>query len=296
MSKFSVPTAFLCVILIWSTTPLAVQWSTGNAPITSAFFRMLIGVIFCGGLMAISKAPLPLDRLALRLYLVSGLSIFAGMSLIYWAAQSIPSGWIAVLFGLSPLFTGLFSVFVEPETRLTFSRGLGIMLGLFGLFLVFKAGLSINANTFKGVLLMFISVIVASSSSVLIRHLAASRKLTGRQITTGGLLVAIPIFAVAALIVDPIGAVDFSNKALISIVYLGLIGTGVGFTLYYFLLNNTSANNVSLVTLVTPITALLLGSWLNNEAVIPNVWLGGICVVIGLLLYQYKPRLGLKKL
>ena len=296
MSKFRVPLAFLCVILIWSTTPLAVQWSTGNAPITSAFFRMLIGVVFCSGLMAVSKTSLPLDRLAVRLYLVSGLSIFAGMSLIYWAALSIPSGWIAVLFGLSPLFTGLFSVFVEPETRLTFSRGLGIFLGLFGLFLVFKAGLSINANTFKGVFLMFISVIVASSSSVLIRQLAANRKLTGRQISTGGLLVAIPIFALAALIVDPVSALGFSSKAIMAIIYLGLIGTGVGFTLYYFLLNNTSASNVSLVTLVTPITALLLGSWLNNEAVIPNVWLGGICVVFGLLLYQYKPRLGLKKL
>ncbi|NNC99129.1 MAG: DMT family transporter [Gammaproteobacteria bacterium] len=296
MNKYSIPLAFACLIAIWSTTPLAIQWSSGNAPITSALLRMVLGVIFCALVMWISRVKLPFNRSANSLYLVSGFSIFGSMSLIYWAAQSIPSGWIAVLFGLSPLFTGLFSIFVEPESDLTVPRSLGIILGFFGLYLVFKAGLSINDETLIGVVLALTAVLISSASAVLIRHLSHRGNLSGMQITTGGLLVAIPLFAVTALLVDPVTQILYSPRAQAAILYLGLLGTGIGFSMYFFLLKNTSASKVSLVTLVTPITALLIGSWINNEPVIANVWWGGICVCLGLLLYQYKPRLGLPRL
>ena len=296
MNKYSIPLAFLCVISIWSTTPLAVQWSSGNAPIASALLRMMLGAAFCGAVMLATRVKLPFDQRARALFLASGLSIFGSMTLIYWAAQSIPSGWIAVLFGLSPLFTGLFSILVEPESDLTITRSAGILLGFFGLYLVFRAGLSFKEDSLLGVALVVVAVLISSSSAVLIRHLAHARDLSGIQITTGGLLVAIPFFALTALLVDPVSQLQFTPKAQAAILYLGLLGTGIGFSLYFFLLKHTSASNVSLVTLVTPITALLIGSWLNNEPVIPNVWWGGICVCLGLLLYQYRPLLGSNKL
>jgi len=295
MHKLSVPFAFLAAIIIWSTTPLAVQWSSGNAPLTSVLLRMVLGASFCGLIMFAKGTYLPSDRASRNLYLVSGLSIFGAMSLIYWGAQSIPSGWIAVIYGLSPLFTGLFSLFIEPERQLTPARIFGILLGFFGLYLVFKAGLSINENTINGVIILVFSVIISSSSAVLARQLASKIDLSGMQITMGGLIVAIPFFLISALIFDPITDISYSSKAIASILYLGIIGTGIGFSLYYFLLKNTSASNVSMITLITPITALFIGSWLNNEPVITDIWIGAGCVCLGLLLYQYKPRYGFRK-
>lgn len=295
MHKFSVQLAFLAAIIIWSTTPLAVQWSSGNAPLTSVLLRMVLGASFCGLIMFAKNTTLPFDQSARNLYLVSGISIFGAMSLIYLGAQSIPSGWIAVVYGLSPLFTGLFSLFVEPERQFTPARIFGILLGFFGLYLVFKAGLSIDENTINGVIIIVFSVIISSSSAVLARQLASKVELTGMQITMGGLLVAIPFFLVSALIFDPVTDISYSSKAVTSILYLGIIGTGIGFSLYYFLLKNTSASNVSMITLVTPVTALFIGSWLNNEPVISDVWIGAGCVCLGLLLYQYKPRYGFRK-
>jgi len=81
-----------------------------------------------------------------------------------------------------------------------------------------------------------------------------------------------------------------------AIFYLGLIGTGVGFTLYYYLLKRVSASRIALITLVTPITALTVGSWFNNEVLVPEVWMGASLVCAGLLLYEFKPKLGLRKL
>lgn len=296
IDNVAVPIAFLMVLFIWSTTPLAIQWSSVGAPMSSAFLRMLIGVLFCISTLALMSTGLPLHKGARRLYLVGGASIFVVMSLFYSAAQLIPSGWIAVIFGLSPIATGLFSSFVEPEARLTPTRILGLMLGFSGLYLVFSAGLDIQEASLLGVILTLLATLTSSATSVISRQLVKNMALSGMQITSGSLLVAIPFFAIAAVVLEPELSIDQSSRALSSIAYLGLIGTGIGFTLYYYLLKRVSASRISLITLITPISALSVGSWLNNEPLVSEVWLGAGLVCIGLLLYEFKPRLGLRKL
>jgi len=171
VEKINIVLAFIAVLLIWTTTPLAIKWSSGNAPMTSALLRMSIGVLFCLGLLAAFKHSLPFDKAARRVYLVGGVSIFVGMSLFYFAAQSIPSGWIAVLFGLSPLATGVFSAMLEPETRLTGVRIAGLCLGFAGLYLVFSAGLKFDEASLEGVIMTLMATLVTAATSVISRQL-----------------------------------------------------------------------------------------------------------------------------
>lgn len=294
--NLSVPLAFVIVLFIWSTTPLAIKWSAADTPMFSVLIRMIIGALFSLVVLGLTTTTLPLKGKAIQLYVFNGLSIFFGMSLFYLAAQHIPSGWIAVIFGLSPLLTGIVSAFVEPETKLTRLRVTGILLGLSGLFLVFYTGLNVNEASLIGVVLSVIGTFSSSITSVITRQLVKPLKLSGMQITTGSLIVALPFFLLAAWLSPSSFDTQLSTQALWSTIYLGLIGTGVGFSLYYFLLKHTSAAHVSLIALVTPITALMLGSWLNAEPLIANVWIGAGLVSLGLILYQFKPRLGLRKL
>jgi len=295
INKLQIPLAFITVLIIWSTTPMAIQWSSVDAPITSLVVRMIIGVMFCTAALGLMSSKLPMDTAARKVYVVGGLSIYGAMCLFYLAAQLIPSGWIAVLFGLSPIATGVFSSMVEPESKLTPSRVIGILLGIGGLYLVFSAGLKVEDASIKGIVLVLLAVLISSSTSVITRQLVKPLSLSGMQITTGSLIVTIPLFMLTAWLSEP-NFQGFTNKAILSILYLGIIGSGVGFTLYYFLLKHTSANRVALITLVTPISALSLGSWLNNEPLVGEVWLGAAMVCIGLLLYEFKPKLGLRKL
>ena len=294
--KLSIPLAFIIVVIIWSSTPLAIQWSAVDAPMTSVLIRMIIGVLFSLVVLGLTTTKLPLDAAAIRLYVFNGLSIFFGMSLFYLAAQQIPSGWIAVLFGLSPLLTGLFSAMVEPETKLTPIRLCGIGLGFSGLYLVFSAGLNIAEASLLGVVFSLTGTVISSATSVVTRQLVKPLTISGMQITTGSLIVTMPFFALSAWLSAPGLTATLSTQALWSTVYLGLVGTGIGFTLYYFLLKHVSANRVSLIALVTPICALMLGSWLNDEPLVGKVWLGAGLVCVGLLIYEFKPRLGLRKL
>jgi len=104
----SLPIAFVAVVLIWSTTPLAIKWSALGAGFGFAVFgRMAIGVVLCALLLVVMRIRMPWHRSARLTYAVGGLSVFCAMTLTYWAAQYVSSGMVSVLFGLTPLITGV---------------------------------------------------------------------------------------------------------------------------------------------------------------------------------------------
>lgn len=128
------------------------------------------------------------------------------------------------------------------------------------------------------------------------RQLVRPLDISGMQITTGSLIVTIPLFVITASVLETPAQLELTQKTLYGILYLGLIGTGVGFTLYYFLLKHVTANRIALIALITPVSALALGNWLNNEPLVAEVWIGASMVCVGLLLYEFRPRLGFSKL
>ncbi len=112
----SVPAAFLGVVLIWSTTPLAIQWSSeGWGYLFGIFGRMMLGALVCAVLLQILKPGLPWHREARNTYFAAGVAIYGAMLSVYWGAQFIPSSLIAVLYGLNPLLTGLTAALLLGE-------------------------------------------------------------------------------------------------------------------------------------------------------------------------------------
>lgn len=283
--------AYIAIILIWSTTPLAIQWSSEGEPLFSVTARMVIGVLGSLILARIMKIELPLDKNAKQLYLASGLSTYLVMAIVYWSAQYIPSGWISVIFGLSPIITGLFAYLFAQEKQLTRSKIIGMMLGFAGLAMVFSSGLQLDQSTIWGITGTFIAVTITSISSVWIKHLSHQGETSGLAITIGGLIVSIPFFILTTMLFTDNWLPTLSGKAWVFIFYLGLIGTTLGFTLYYFLLRQISATRVALIMLITPVNCLLIGSWLNNEPIVLNVWIGALMICTGLFFYELKnPR------
>ena len=167
-----VPAAYLTVIIIWSTTPLAIQWSgIGVGYEFGVAARMLIGLLALLLIVRLKGMPLPWNRHACAVYAVSGISIFIAMSLVYWSAQYIPSGWISVIFGLAPIITSLFASLILRENNLTAGRLLGMLLGLGGLAVVFAEGLSLNDAARMGVAGITIGTIAHALGAVLLQKL-----------------------------------------------------------------------------------------------------------------------------
>lgn len=285
----SLPAAFVSVILIWSTTPLAIKWSTLGIGFSFAVFsRMAISALLCILLLAVLRIRFPLHRKARQAYLASGLSLFGAMSLTYWSAQYVNSGLISVLFGLSPLITSLGAAVWLEEESLTVNRVVGMLFGLAGLAMVFYGGFGLGAGAFMGVVALFAAVVAQSLGLVWIKRIADDSP--PLAMTMGTLLVALPLFFLAWWWADGHWPADLPERALAATLYLGVFGSVLGFVLYYYMIKHMEAGRVALITLITPVMALLLGHGLNNEAVQPHVWYGTALIVLGLSLHRWGLR------
>ncbi|RUM93447.1 MAG: EamA family transporter, partial [Thiothrix sp.] len=86
---------------------------------------------------------------------------------------------------------------------------------------------------------------------------------------------------------DGVWPTSIPIKTAAAILYLGIFGSVIGFSLYYFLLRSVSPNRLALITLMTPVIALMLGQWVNQEIVTTNVWIGSGIILLGLALYEW---------
>ncbi len=285
----SVPAAYLGVILIWSTTPLAIQWSSeGWGYLFGITGRMVLGVLVCAVLLQLLKPGLPWHREARWTYIAAGVGIYGGMLSVYWGAQFVPSGLIAVLFGLNPLVTALIAAVWLQEKSLTPGKLLGMALGLCGLLSIFAADILFEGRAWWGVLAVLAAVFLHSFSSVWVKQVGAN--LPGLTVTSGSLFVVMPLFVVTWLVYDGLVPVQVSAQAGMALVYLGVFGSVLGFTLYFYLLKHLEANRVALITLVTPVLALIIGLVLNGEHPSLEIWLGSALIISGLGMHVWGDR------
>lgn len=283
----SVPAAYLGIILIWATTPLAIQWSTqGTSFAFAVLARMLIGVFVAGLLVAVWRIGLPLHGRARRAYGVGGLGLFGAMVLTYWGARYVHSGLISVLFGLSPLIAGVLAAWWLGERALTPLKIAGMGLGIVGLAVIFLHGDNLGGDhAVAGLLAVLSAVFIYSASLVWLKRIADDSPPLAT--TVGTLSVSLPLFTLVWLLTDGHLPALVPPRSGAAIVYLGVFGSVVGFALYYYVIKHLEASKVSLITLLTPVLALLLGHLLNGESIGWRLWLGTGVILFGLSVYQW---------
>lgn len=286
----SIPAAYLGVILIWSTTPLAIQWSANEVGfLFGVAARMLIGVNICLLLVALLSRRMKWHLEALKTYLVAGLGLWGAMTLVYWGAQHIDSGLVSVVFGLAPLITGLLAALWLNERAFGWHRVIGMGFGFVGLAVLFRHGLSLDDGALWGIGAIFVAVSIHSASAVWVKRIGA--RLHPLETTTGSLLVATPLFLAVWMLGDGSLPVNIPPKTAVSIIYLGIFGSALGFVLYFYILKHIEASRVAMTTLITPMIALWLGQTLNNEQIGWSEWMGTLLILAGLSLYQWGHRL-----
>jgi len=280
------PVAFVSVILIWATTPLAIKWSALGVGFSFAVLaRMALGTLLCALLLGLFRVRLPLHRTARRAYLVSGVSMFGTMVLTYWSAQFINSGMISVLYGLTPLLTSLGAALWLEENAITPSKLAGMLLGLAGLALVFGDAFKMGAGTALGLLALFAAVLLQSVGLVWLKRIGDDSPPLAT--TLGSMGVALPLFFAVWALTDGHLPGALPERAVAATLYLGVVGSVLGFALYFHMIKHLEAGRIALITLVTPVLALLLGHTLNNEAVLPQVWLGTASILFGLCVHRW---------
>ncbi len=282
--------AFIGVIMIWATTPIAIKWSSMGAGFLFAVAaRMAIGAFICMLILMARRSRIRHDSPARMVYLAAGLGIWSSMSCTYWGSLHIPSGLLSVIFGLTPVVTGVWATWLLRERVFTPFRMLGMGLGVVGLALIFRESLGYQPEYLYGIAAIVVALALQSLSAVWIKRINAG--VSGFETTTGGLLVALPLFLLSWWLVDGSLPSEMEARVAWSILYLGIFGSVIGFMLYFTLIHEWPANRVALITLVTPVIALMIGHLFNAESIGLYEWIGAAVILAALVSYVYGDQL-----
>jgi len=276
--------AYFSVVLIWATTPLTIQWSSDSLSFIAAVVLRMFAALFIGLVINLFlRRKLFAQNGAWKLYAAGAIGIFPNMPVVYWSAQFIPSGLIAVVFAMSPFVMGLMTLILLKHNPFTFRRVFALVLALFGLIVIFYHQFQMGVRSFYGVAGILLSCFLFSFSSVLLKKLDVKTDSFNQAI--GTLLFSLPGLLLMWWIIDGNIPAEISLKSLAAISYLSIFGSLIGATLFFYVLAKMSPTSVSLITLMTPVLALILGAWIENESLNAELWIGVILVIVALLLY-----------
>ncbi|ARU55191.1 DMT family permease [Oleiphilus messinensis] len=283
-----VSAAYALVVCIWSFTPLAIVWSNATlTPIAAVGIRMGIAALLGSLLMRLFSLKQSWSGSALKAYMLSTLGVFGGTVLTYLAAQTVPSGVLSVCYAMSPMLSGMLSFIIFKDRSINIIGWLAMVLALTGIFVVFLGGSGSDLEYGIGIYQLFGAVCCFSLSGVLTQHKA--RGMHPLAITVGALWVSMPLFLIAWWTLDgQMPVLDWSSKSPWAVIFLALFGSLLGFVSYYFILQRLHASTVALVTVVTPLFALMLGAMLNAEILPGRVYWGAFVVLSGLVLYVWR--------
>lgn len=276
---------WLALVLIWSTTPLAVVLSLRDLDaVWSLTLRLVLATALALLILRMTGLRLAYDRAALQRYLIGALNLFGAMMFTYLGARHLPSGLIAVLFGTSPLMVGALSHFWLKGVRLAWLQWAGMVMGLAGLAVIFVEGDKLATIHAGSAALVLCGVLCYAISAVWLKRLPSN--LSPLVQTTGALCLS----ALCCVLALPFlgGPAPQHMPGLITVLallYGVFFGSIVAMLCYFHLMQHVEAGTVALTTLLTPVLALLLGIAVNHERFRAETLWGMGLILLGLLAY-----------
>jgi drug/metabolite transporter (DMT)-like permease len=277
---------FLALGFFWGSSYLFIKIGVDNGlqPFTLIMFRLLIGLILLATVVRIAKEPLPRDpRMYGHLLVMGVINIAIPFSLITYAEQTVDSSLAAVINGAVPLFVIVIAaLFLKGET-VTINRVAGLVVGFIGVAVL--VGLDVtdlgSANTLGELALIAATISYAVGNVYNKAHVHGLRPMIPAlfQVFFGLLATG----ALAFLTEHPLAAVP-TPEAIFAVVWLGLLGSGLAYLLYFRILQHWGATRTSMVAYLLPVVGIGLGALVLREAVAVNTLVGTILVIGGIAL------------
>ncbi len=254
----------------------------GLPPLTAVALRFGLAAAALLALAPAFGVKLGRSRIERRLWWANALLTFCiPYSVLYWAEQWVPSGLCSVIFSTFPLLTALGAHFILPAERLTPRSLGGIVLGFAGIAVIYSADFqALGGNQVaKAAAVLFLSPLFAALGNVTVKRWGGGlHPLSTAAVPMG---ITAVLVGTLALLFESGRHVTFNTPSVLSILYLGLIGSAFPFTLYFWLLRHQSATSLSMINYATPVLAVIVGSLFLGEAFTPRLLAGSALVLVG---------------
>jgi drug/metabolite transporter (DMT)-like permease len=282
--KMKARLVWLILCGIWGSTWLFIKLGLADLPpITFAGIRFVIACTILFSLIRIRRIPLPRARADWILLATSGILSFGfNYGLVFWGEQYITSGLAALLQATLPAFGLVFAHFHLPAERLTWTKIGGVVLGVFGVGVVFSNQLAVSGRqALAGCVALILSAMFAAYSNVLVKRFG--RHLNPAVLSAGQMLFGLLLLLSIGIPLEgnPL-KFHWTGMAVIAMFYLAIVGSVIAFLLYYWLVLNMDVTKSMLIALVTPVVAVILGMIVLDEEFGWRTLAGGAMIILGI--------------
>ncbi|AXC09422.1 Permease of the drug/metabolite transporter (DMT) superfamily [Acidisarcina polymorpha] len=286
--KWKTLLAFAIIYFVWGSTFLAIRIGVREVPpFLFAAMRFSVAGLALFIWVIAKGVPVPSRRQWLSVSLLALLIFVLDYGLLFWAEQRVPSGLAAVMMATIPVFMALSEILVLKTQRLTLRLAFALLIGLGGVAVLMSPSLHLGGAPIDkaGAGALIVGSISWSLASVLTRKLtlpASKIMSSGAQMLAGGMLLALVAAAFGEFQHFP--PTNVTPKAWLSLLYLILAGSILGFTAYVWLIHHESPTKVGTYAYVNPVIAVLLGYFLAGEALSLRTVLGTLFVLVSVVI------------
>jgi drug/metabolite transporter (DMT)-like permease len=270
---------YVALCLIWGSTWMAIRITVEDVPpLEAAALRFLAAALVLIALAVAQRKTWPRDRRPWNALLVLSLTIMAiPYGLLFWAEQYVTSGMTAILFSSMPLLVALITPLMKhkPVPR----RAVFAMVVAFGgLLVLIYNGMSTNGRALLGSAAILLAVLLSSWSVVY----AKSRLQDVDSVVSTAMQL---LFGAAALgwatwALEAHRHAVWTRSAVTAMAFLVVFGSCAAFVIYYWLLKKMQPYQLSTISLIVPVIAVLEGALIRQEAV-PLLMMVAIAVILG---------------
>ena len=267
-------------------------------PIGFASARFVLAVLILAFIIKIRQIPLPKTWRDWRLIMLTGVLQFSvNYSLVFWSEQHISSGLAAVLQAMITVF-GLVLAWIHlPNERITGLKIIAVFLGIIGVGIIFNDQLRVTSvMAFAGCAAIVFGAYAASHASILVKAFGVN--LHPAALVFGQMICGLPLIILYSLIKEgnPLHF-RWSWRAIICVLYLTVFGTIAAFWLYYWLLSKIESTKAMMISLVTPLIAVVVGAIFLGEKLPPQTGIGGALILasIGLIVFRKKIKTNIEE-
>lgn len=267
---------------IWGSSFLFIKVLVDEvSPLEVVMGRLFFGMLAIAAWVIWRRQPLGVTPvLAAKVALLAVISNIAPFGLIAWGEEHIDSGIAAVLNSTMPIFTSVLAAVFLTEEQFTVGRLGGLLLGFAGVIaLTGDDILDITDESVLGQLAIVGAAACYGVGAVYARSLLGTHEPSSLAVlqVTLALVLTIPL----VFMFEGTPDVTLSLEATLSVLGLGMLGTGVAYVLYFWLIDNVGSVRSSLVTYIVPVIALVLGWLVLDESIGLNVLLGAGLIIGG---------------
>jgi drug/metabolite transporter (DMT)-like permease len=269
---------YITLCLIWGSTWLAIRVVVRDVPPFEAVaVRFLAAGALLLGMALLQKRPWPADSGEWNAILILTLTIMAlPYALLFWAEQYVTSSMSAVLFSASPLAVSLITP-VMMHRKVPRRAVYAMVMAFGGILVLFYENPSTNRMVIIGGAAVLVSMLLTSWSVVY-----AKRRLrnvdsvvaTGLQSLLGSVVLFWGTWSLEAH-----RHAIWTRRAIVGMGFLTIFGSAAAFVIYYWLLKKFQPYQLSTISLIIPLVAILLG--LLDGDRIPLLMLIAVLIVLG---------------